>query len=100
MKLIWAEPAYQDLYAIAQYIAQDNPHAAKRWIAMLIKRTGQLEAFPESGRIVPELNRDDIRELIIKNYRIVYQRTDTTVTIVTVFEGHRLLPTNKIPEKP
>jgi plasmid stabilization system protein ParE len=47
--------------------------------------------FPASGRIVPEIDRSDIREVILENYRIVYQLSETTITIFTVFESHRLI---------
>jgi toxin ParE1/3/4 len=47
--------------------------------------------FPTSGRIVPEIDRSDIREVILENYRIVYQSSETTITILTVFESHRLI---------
>ncbi len=44
-----------------------------------------------AGRVVPELDRDDIREVIVRGYRIVYLVGDASVEILSVFEGHRLL---------
>ena len=43
------------------------------------------------GRQVPEFGRKDLRELIVRNYRIVYHLTADRIEIVTVFEGHRLM---------
>jgi len=48
--------------------------------------------MPLAGRVVPELRRDDVREVLVRSYRIVHQVRDDTVVVLTVFEGHRLLP--------
>jgi plasmid stabilization system protein ParE len=50
-----------------------------------------LKENPEIGRIVPEINQADIRELIFKHYRIEYKIKSQRIDILTVFEGHRLL---------
>ena len=73
MKLFWTETAKQDLKAIRRYIAADNPTAAKRWIDRLRTRDRNALSTLFAGRKVPELSREDIRELIEGNYRIVYQ---------------------------
>lgn len=92
MKLFWTETARQDLLAIRRYIAADNPAAAKRWIDRLRERARNALALPLAGRQVPEFSRDDIRELIEGNYRIVYQVLEDCLVVLTVFEGHRLFP--------
>ena len=96
MKLFWTETAKQDLIAIRQYISVDNPAAAKRWIDRLRQRVRNSLHVPLSGRMVPELAREDIRELIEGNYRIVYQVLDDRIVVLTVFEGHQLLKQGKI----
>lgn len=48
--------------------------------------------MPHAGRQVPELGRDDIREVLVRGYRIVYRVGPNGIDILTVFEGHRLLP--------
>jgi len=45
--------------------------------------------FSSRGRVVPEFNQENLRELLIENYRLVYRIKSTTVEIITVFEGHR-----------
>jgi addiction module RelE/StbE family toxin len=92
MKLFWTETAKQDLQTIRHYIAADNPTAAKRWIMRLRERTRNALHSPLAGRKVPEFSRDDIRELIEGNYRIVYQVFEDRLVVLTVFEGHRLFP--------
>ena len=51
-----------------------------------------MERFPRSGRIVPELRREDVRELGLKRYRIIYRILDKeTLEVLTVYHGSRLL---------
>ena len=96
MKLFWTETAKQDLQAIRRYIAADNPTAAKRWVEHLRERARNALHAPLAGRKVPEFLRDDIRELIEGNYRIVYQVVADRLVILTVFEGHQLFPEEKL----
>jgi toxin ParE1/3/4 len=81
---------------IAGYIAQDNPVAAQSWVNTVFKKVEELKAFPESGRIVPEVNNKTIRELIYGNYRIVYRVEESTLSILTVRHGKQLLPVDDI----
>ena len=96
MKLQWSETSVRDLIAIRQYIAEDKPVAAKTWIARLKSRARNAGHSPWSGRRVPELSNENIREFIEGNYRIVYQIHADHVSIVTVFEAHRLFPTETV----
>jgi len=50
--------------------------------------------FPQSGRVVPELDREDVREVIRGTYRIVYRYRSAAAEaqILTVFHGARLFP--------
>ena len=91
MKLRWTERARQDLIEIGRYIAQDQPGAARRWVETLRNQARRAVEFPNSGRKVPEFDREDLREIIVRGYRIVYLLRGETVEVLTVFEGHRLL---------
>ena len=95
MKLFWTETAKQDLKDIRRYIAIDNPTAAKRWVDRLRRRARKTLHAPLAGRKVPELLREDVRELIEENYRIVYQVFHDRMVVLTVFEGHQLFPQEK-----
>jgi toxin ParE1/3/4 len=92
MKLFWTETAKEDLLSIRRYISSDNPAAANRWVERLRLRARNALDAPLSGRMVPEFFREDIRELIEGNYRIVYQVFEDRLVVLTVFEGHRLFP--------
>lgn len=91
MKVIWSPEAERALYDILDYIAQDSPDHAYRFISKLKERAMDLAQFPKSGRKVPEREKDRLRELIHGNYRIFYRVKGEIIEIVTVFEGHRLL---------
>ena len=91
-RILWSPQALLDLESIRDYIARDSPRYAELVIRRLIVGVERLEAFPQSGRIVPERNTEDIREIIVKPYRIVYRLSPELVEIVTVFRAARLFP--------
>ncbi|MFZ1281982.1 MAG: type II toxin-antitoxin system RelE/ParE family toxin [Ignavibacteriaceae bacterium] len=91
MKINWTKEAMINLQQIEDYISSDNPNTAIRLIDKLISLANDLSNFPQKGRIVPELSIDRIREIIYKNYRLVYVIKKSSITILTVFESHKLL---------
>jgi toxin ParE1/3/4 len=92
MKTRFSPRARTDLRRIASRIASDNPKVALRWVHKLEQRARLAGRSPGLGRKVPEIDREDIREAIVGNYRIVYIVQAKTVDILTSFEGHRLQP--------
>jgi toxin ParE1/3/4 len=87
----WTDRAVADLFAIGDYIAEDNPSAARAWLERLRDQATLAAEVPLAGRRVPEIGRDDIRETFLRSYRIVYRVEGDGITVLTVFEGHRLL---------
>ena len=87
----WTEQAIDDLDAACKYIARDAPRSADLVAARIVGAVARLEEFPRSGRVVPEVGRDDIREIIVRNYRIIYRLRSDLVEIVTVHHGARRL---------
>ena len=69
------------------------------FIKELIKIASLIPLYPEKGRIVPEIVISHIREIIHKNYRIVYQVKYDQILILTVFEAHRLIRVTEITKK-
>ena len=92
MKLRWSQRSCRDLAGIQHFISQDDPDAAGRWIVRLRDRARKAAQAPQSGRMVPELGRPDVREVLLKGYRLVYLVRETDIVVLTVFESHRLLP--------
>jgi toxin ParE1/3/4 len=76
---------------IATFIARDNPSAALKLGDMMFARVDSLKKFPELGRIVPERNQPDIRELIVKNHRIIYRihQKERRLEILRIWHGAR-----------
>lgn len=91
MKVLWTEQAWRRLSEIEEFIARDRPAAAARLIDKLVDRGDALASHPDRGRRLPEIPGSDLRELVVDHYRIVYRKTENTVEVLTVFEGHRLL---------
>lgn len=96
MRVRWSENARRELRSIGRFIARDDPVAARRWTGRLAKRAFEMGDFPRAGRVVPELAREDVREAIEGGYRIVYRVLSDEIHVLTVFEGHRLLPVEEI----
>lgn len=96
MKIHWMPQALRDLSGIRRYIARDNPDAARRWIRQLQARAKVASCAPLAGRVVPEVNKADVREVFLRSYRIVYRVVGDEFHILTVFEGHRLFPMDTV----
>ncbi len=97
MKVVWTEQAWRRLSEIEEFIARDRPDAAAKLVDKLIDRGDALATHPERGRKLPELPGSGVRELVVDDYRIVYRRTASTIEVLTVFEGHRLLRREDLP---
>ena len=87
----WTEQALNDVEDIVSYIARDSSFYAKMHARKIFEAVRRLQVFPESGRIVPEINKPVIREIILGNYRIIYRYKDSLVEIITVYHSSRLL---------
>ncbi len=95
----WSARALRDLDQIAAYIARDNPKAARLWVGKL-RKTGESAArMPLAAHIVLEIQRDDIREVFLSSYRIVYGVREDRIFVLTVFGGGKQLPEDAVPEK-
>ncbi len=90
MNLVWSPLALQQVRDIAGYIARDKPSAAEKWVKRLFAAVARLPGQPLSCRVVPELNRQDIRELIFGNYRVIYKLHDG-IQVLAVRHGRQLL---------
>lgn len=96
MKIEWSPLSIQRIHEISDYIAQDNVDAAIKWIKLIIDSVEKLDDFPEIRRKVPEVNRQDIREILIKNYRIIYRLQKNKISILSVQHGRQILPDSDI----
>lgn len=92
MKVFWTDRARQDLKAIGRFIASDNPKAARAWVERLRVRARDAATQPRAGRVVPEFEDSNVREVFLRSYRIVYRVGSDAIDVLTVLEGHRLMP--------
>ncbi|MEC5588721.1 MULTISPECIES: type II toxin-antitoxin system RelE/ParE family toxin [Gammaproteobacteria] len=90
MKVVWSPLALERVESIAQYIAEDKPSAALHWVDGLFSCVDRLAEFPESGRVVPEVRLQRIREVVFGSYRVIYSITNQ-VDILTVRRSSQLL---------
>ena len=93
MNVVWTVPALSQLDAIYEYIAQTSPEYALRMIDRLTRRSVQIAEFPFSGRMVPEYESDDVREILEWPYRIIYliKAEESRVEVLAVVHGARQL---------
>ena len=88
-KIVWAPSALKDIESIAKYIERDSVDQAALFVSRVIDMTDQLELFPFSGRVIPEINNQNCRELIYGAYRIMYRITKREIWITGVVHGAR-----------
>ena len=90
--VVWSIPALKELSDIRRYISQKaSPESATRVTNEITGTTQRLEEFPDSGRIVPEYGRPDLRELIVSPYRVIYRRTYEAAEISHIVHTRRSL---------
>jgi len=93
VRIKWTPKAIIDLNNIAEFIAKESIKYARLTVKTIKLKTKVLIHQPKIGRAVPEINNDNIRELIQGNYRIIYWiENEQTVHILTIHHSSRLLP--------
>ncbi|MBQ10202.1 MAG: plasmid stabilization protein [Planctomyces sp.] len=93
----WTPQALDDLEAVCLFIARDAPSFAEVFAQRAFDATDRLTEFPESGRIVSEMNDPNLRELLIGNYRLIYRLRSGDVEILTMHHGARLIDADRFP---
>jgi toxin ParE1/3/4 len=89
MNVQWTDTAQGHLDAIYHYIAQNSPEYAKLMVDRLTRRSQQIAEFPQSGRVVPEYEMEQIREVIESPYRIIYYIKPDQIDVLAVVHAAR-----------
>jgi addiction module RelE/StbE family toxin len=89
MKVFWTETAVNHLSFIYNYISQNSPQYAQRLVERLTRRSEQIANFPFSGRLVPEFETEQIREVIEGSYRIIYYIKPEQIDVIAVLHAAR-----------
>ncbi|MEM6258654.1 MAG: type II toxin-antitoxin system RelE/ParE family toxin [Planctomycetota bacterium] len=91
LRLIWLPQALDDLDAITAYIAIESNRYAKNFVERILIRAEGLIDLPLSGHLNPEAGQDDVRELSIYPYRLIYRIRENDVIVLAVLHGSRLI---------
>lgn len=89
MRIFWTEAALNQLEAIRDYLSHTSPDYARRVVERLVNRSEQIAAFPRSGRMVPEYEIDEVRQVIESLYRLIYLIKEEQVEILAVIHTSR-----------
>ena len=92
MKIYWSPLAVERLEEIYDYILNDSVSAAQNLIENIFNKVESLSDNSERGRVVPESNREDVRELFEGEYRIIYKLESKKLFVLTIRNFKQLLP--------
>ncbi|GAQ17588.1 plasmid stabilisation system protein [Oceanobacillus picturae] len=84
-----AESAVKDLDNVCTYIAEDSEEYARMFARRIMEAIETTAVFPHSGRIVPELKDEKVREKVLSNYRIIYRINNDAVEVVRIIHNAR-----------
>jgi len=88
-RVIWTETAWIDLESIADYIARDSPYYAASFVREIRNRARSLNRMARRGHVVPEIGDKQIRELIVRSYRLIYKVEKSRVAVLAIVHGAR-----------
>jgi len=91
MRVHWTKAAVEQLDAISAYLSSASPSYALRTVDRITRKSQQIALFPLSGRRVPEYALDQIREVFVDSYRIIYHIKPDRIDVVTIIHGAMLL---------
>jgi len=90
-RLTWSPEAVEDLEAIAEFIGRDSVFYANAVVSKVLAVSRSFLEAPLIGRIVPELDDDQIRERFVYSYRLIYRVGDNEILVVAIIHGKRLI---------
>ena len=94
--VIWSKPAKTDLRSIHDFIAHDSRYYAKKVVQDIRERTDILENLPRAGKEVTELSDENIREIPLYSYRIIYEIKNQAIFVLAVLHKRRNLIADEI----
>lgn len=91
LRLEWSPEAIEDIESIAAYIDRDSPWYARAVVSRIVEAVETIPDQPRMGRVVPEINQEDIRECFVYSYRLIYRIENHRILVAAVIHGSRLL---------
>ena len=89
MKIVWTEPAVEDLRELHAYIARDSEVYARGFVERILAAVEKLSEHSKVGRVVPEANDENVRELLFQHYRLIYRIEKECIEMLSVIHGAR-----------
>jgi toxin ParE1/3/4 len=88
-RVVWADLAWDDLDAAAEYISRDSPRYAAAFVKKVLEAVRLVREFPHIGRAVPELNTENVREVLVHSHRVIYRVEQDRLVVLGIFHGAR-----------
>ncbi|MCA1616030.1 MAG: type II toxin-antitoxin system RelE/ParE family toxin [Acidobacteria bacterium] len=89
MRVFWTDAALGQLEATRDYFARTSPEYAQRLVERLITRSERIAGFPRSGRMVPEYEIDEVRQVVEGSHRIIYLIKEDQIEILALIHTSR-----------
>lgn len=89
MRVFWTDAALRQLEAIRDYFAQTSPEYAQRLVSRLVDRSERIAAFPRAGRMVPEYEIDEVRQVVEGSHRIIYLIKEDQIEVLALIHTAR-----------
>lgn len=90
-EIIWTKLAFRDIIDIHDYIAKNSELYVRKTVESFFERVKILVEFPNAGRVLPEISKRTIKELIEGNYRIIYTNKKRKIYILREHHSSRLI---------
>ena len=91
-EIVWTEPAVADLDGVADWIAVDDPGAARRFVARVVQHVSLLASWPAMGPVMPESGGSRYRQLVERPCRVINRAEKERILIVCILRTERLIP--------
>lgn len=91
LEIRWSRKAILQVRKIAEYIEIDSPWQAERIAQLLYKLPESLIVNPKKGAIVPEFSDENIREIFLYNWRLVYRLRAGFIEVAAVVHGAQIM---------
>lgn len=85
----WSGPAREDLRHIHNFIALGSQHYAKKVVEEILDKSITLKDSPLRGRVVPEVENNNVREVFVYSYRLIYEVAGNLIYVLAVIHGKR-----------
>jgi toxin ParE1/3/4 len=84
MKIEWTEPAVADLKSIKDFFGRTSKQTANHFVNRILESVESLKSYPKLGWRVPETAVDEIREVFVHSYRIIYRIEKNRILVLTI----------------